>query len=88
MRKVFRQMKAGMSWRAHPPFNGELEEPDPSVVWIKRPGSCRNLRSNLRIGIRILDSPSESLEGTEQPQVSLDMLLGQVKTRGNGGNAG
>ena len=76
-----------MSWGMSAPFNSELEEPDPSAFLIKRPGSGRNLGSNLGIGIRILDPPFQSLEGTEQPQVSLDMSWGQAETGRNGGSA-
>ena len=81
------QVRTGVRWQIGVPFNGELEEPDPSIVLIKRPGSGRNLRSNLGIGIRILDPPFQSLEGAEQPQVSLDMFWGQAETRRNGGDA-
>lgn len=81
------QVRTGVRWQISAPFNGELEEPDPSIVLIKRSGSGRNLRSNLGIGIRILNPPFQSLEGAEQPQVSLDMLWGQAEIRGNGGDA-
>ena len=69
------------------PFNGELKEPDPSIFLFERHGSRRNFRSNLGIGIGILDPPFQSLEGAEQPQVSLDMFWGQAETRRNGGDA-
>jgi len=72
-----------MSLQISEPFNGELEKPDPSVVGIKRPGSGRDPERNLRVGIRILDPPFQSLEGAKQPQVSLDVLRGQVEVRGN-----
>lgn len=81
------QVRIGVRWQISAPFNGELEEPDPSIVPIKRPGSGRNPGSNLGIRIRILDPPSQSLEGAEQSQVSLDMLWGQTETRRNGGDA-
>jgi len=86
-RRSHGHVSAGMSWQMSAPFNGELEEPDPSVVLIKRPGSGRNLRSNLGIGVRILDPPFQSLEGTEQPQMSLDMPRGQAKAGRSGGDA-
>jgi hypothetical protein len=76
-----------MSRQMSAPFNGELEEPDPSVVLIKRLGSGRNLRSNLWIGIWILDPPFQSLEGAKQPQVSFDMFWSQAEARRNGGDA-
>lgn len=59
------QGKTWMWWQISVPFHGELEEPDPSVVCIKRSGSRRDPRRHLRIGIRILDPPFQSLEGTE-----------------------
>ena len=49
----------------HAPFDGELEEPDPSVVWVERLGSWGDPRRHLGIGIRILDPPLQSLEGAE-----------------------